>query len=257
MRCDVLTLFPAVVEAYAAVGILGRAAATGLFEVRAHDLRRWAINRYGQVDDEPYGGGPGMVLMASAVVPAVRDIVAADARPAHLVITTPRGRRLDDAVARELAAAGRLVVLCGRYEGFDERIHEALNADEISIGDFVLSGGELAALTIIDAAARHVPGVVGDPGSVSADSFTSGLLDFPVFTRPPVFEGRAVPDVLLSGHHAQVAAWRRREAARLTLLRRPDLLRLTWPSLDAATRETLTGVARELGSDWPPAEPRD
>ena len=149
MRCDLLTLFPAAVEPYLAVGVLGRGIAAGVLDVRVHDLRRWAINRYGQVDDEPYGGGPGMVLMAPAVVPAVRD-VAASATPApHVVVPDPRGRRFDDAVARELAGRPRLLFVCGRYEGFDERAHEILAGDEISLGDFVLSGGELAALAIL------------------------------------------------------------------------------------------------------------
>jgi len=255
MRCDVLTLFPAVVEAYAAVGVLGKAAASGILDLRAHDLRRWAINRYGQVDDEPYGGGPGMVLMASVVVPAVRDVLSSGGEPGRVVITTPRGRRFDDAVARELASVSRLVLVCGRYEGFDERVYELLGADEISLGDFVLSGGELAALAILDAAARHVPGVVGDPGSVTADSFTSGLLDFPVFTRPESYEGRVVPEVLLSGHHARVVAWRRREAARLTLALRPDLLRRSWPSLDDASRAEVVEIAVEEGIDFDPGHP--
>ena len=180
MRCDVLTLFPAAVEPYLAVGVLGRAAAAGVLEVRVHDLRKWAINSYGQVDDEPYGGGPGMVLMAPAVIPAVRDVRALASEP-HVVLPDARGRRFDDAVARELAGYDRLLFVCGRYEGFDERVHEVLRADEISLGDFVLSGGELAALVMLDAAARHLPGVVGDPGSVAA-----GLLHIAA-ARPPGF----------------------------------------------------------------------
>ena len=185
MRCDVLTLFPSAVESYVAVGVLGKAAAAGVLDVRVHDLRRWAGNRYGQVDDEPYGGGPGMVLMAPAVLRAVRDVMASGAAPAHLILPDARGRRFSDAVARELSAKAALVLVCGRYEGFDERAHLLLHADEISLGDYVLSGGELAALVVLDATVRHVPGVVGDPGSVAADSVTSGLLDHPVYTRPP------------------------------------------------------------------------
>jgi tRNA (guanine37-N1)-methyltransferase len=245
MRCDVLTIFPAAVETYAAVGVLGKAGAAGIIDVRAHDLRQWAMNRYGQVDDEPYGGGPGMVLMAPVVLRAVREVTARDPRPPYLVLPDARGRRLSDAVARKLAAHERLLFVCGRYEGFDERVHALLCADEISLGDYVVSGGELAALTIIDAAVRHVPGVVGDPGSVAADSFTSGLLDHPVYTRPPDVEGLGVPPVLTSGDHAAVDAWRLREAARLTLRRRPDLIAASWPTLAPEVRRAITDVAHE------------
>jgi len=251
MRCDVLTLFPAVVEAYAAVGVLGKAAAAGIVEVRTHDLRRWALNRYGQVDDEAYGGGPGMVLVAPVVLRAVREVCGATALPAHVVLPDPRGRRFSDAVARELAGCPRLLFVCGRYEGFDERLHALLAADEISLGDYVLSGGELAALAMIDAAVRHVPGVVGDPESVAADSFTSGLLDYPVYTRPAEVEGLPVPPVLTSGNHAAVAAWRRREAARLTLRRRPDLVAAAWPNLSETARREIAEVAREEGISLP------
>jgi tRNA (guanine37-N1)-methyltransferase len=252
MRCDVLTLFPAPVEAYLAVGVLGKAAAAGLLEVRVHDLRRWAINRYGQVDDEPFGGGPGMVLLAPVVVPAVRELGAGEP-PAHVVLPDPRGRRFDDAVARELAGRPRLLLVCGRYEGFDERVHALLGADEISLGDFVLSGGELAALAIVDAVARHIPGVVGDAGSVAADSFTSGLLDHPVYTRPREFDGLAVPEPLLSGNHEAIRRWRLREAIRVTLRRRPDLLVARWEQLSPQEQAAVTAVALEEGVAWPPS----
>ncbi len=254
MRCDILTLFPAAIEPYLAVGVVGRAAASGLLDVRVYDLRRWAANRYGQVDDEPYGGGPGMVLMAPVVVAAVREVAALAAAEPHLVLPDPRGRRFDDAVARELAGRPRLLFVCGRYEGFDERVHRILRADEISLGDFVLSGGELAALVLLEAAARHLPGVVGDPASVTADSFTSLLLDHPVFTRPREFERLEVPDVLLSGDHEAVRRWRLAAAVRLTLQRRPDLVRAAWPALPAETRSVMRAVAAEEGIDletWP------
>lgn len=250
MRCDVLTLFPGPVEAYLAVGVLGRAAVRGVLDLRVHDLRRWAINRYGQVDDEPYGGGPGMVLMASVVVPAVRELVGPSASGSRVVLPDPRGRRFTDGVARELAECPRLVLVCGRYEGFDERAHELLQADEISLGDFVLSGGELAALAILDAVSRHLPGVVGDAGSVSADSFTSGLLDYPVYTRPNTFEGRPVPEVLSSGHHEKIRRWRLEQAVRLTLRRRPDLLRLNWRQLSEEIRCMVVEAAAREGLDW-------
>ena len=252
MRCDVLTLFPAAVEPYLAVGVLGRGIATGALDVRVHDLRKWAVNRYGQVDDGPYGGGPGMVLMVSAVVPAVREVAALTPETPRIVIPDPRGRRFDDAVARELAALGRIVFVCGRYEGFDERVHDVLGGDEISLGDFVLSGGELAALAMLDAAARHLPGVVGDPGSVAADSFTSMLLDHPVYTRPREFEGSVVPEVLASGDHEAVRRWRLRRAVLDTLHRRPDLLARRWDVLPDEVRRLALALASEEGLPWPP-----
>ena len=255
MRCDILTLFPAAVEPYLAVGVVGRAAVSGLLEVRVHDLRKWAVNRYGQVDDEPYGGGPGMVLMAPVVVAAVREVTAIPGPPPHLVLPDPRGRRFDDAVARELAARPRILFVCGRYEGFDDRVHRLLHPDEISLGDFVLSGGELAALAILDAAARHLPGVVGDPASVAADSFTSGLLDHPVYTRPREFEGREVPEVLSSGDHAAVRRWRLEAVVRLTLKRRPDLIRAAWATLSSETRAVARAVAAEEGLGLPADPP--
>ncbi len=224
MRCDVLTLFPAAVEGYLAVGVLGKAIASGVMDARVFDLRRWAVNRYGQVDDAPFGGGAGMVLMAPVVLRAVREVMAANGNAARLVIPDPRGRRFNDGVARELAGARGLVIVCGRYEGFDERVFELLPADVISIGDFILAGGELAALVILEAVSRHLPGVVGDPESVAEDSFTSGLLDYPVYTRPRVVEGLAVPEVLLSGDHAAVRRWRRQQALARTRRWRPDLL---------------------------------
>jgi len=245
MRCDLLTIFPAAVEPYLAVGILGQAAVVGVLDLRVHDLRRWAINRYGQVDDEAFGGGPGMVLRADVVVPAVRRITAESGTSPHLVLPDARGRRFDDAVARELAAEVRLLFVCGRYEGFDERVHETLGADEISLGDFVLSGGELAALVILDAVARHLPGVVGDPLSVAEDSFTSGLLDHPVYTRPREFEGRLVPEVLTGGNHRAIHEWRLAEAVRRTLLQRPDLLRKNWATLPRDVREMVRRLASE------------
>jgi tRNA (guanine37-N1)-methyltransferase len=254
MRCDILTLFPGPVEAYLATGIIGKAAVAGLVELRVHDLRRWAINRYGQVDDEPYGGGPGMVLMASAVVPAVRALAPAMSEPVHVVLPDARGRRFDDAVARELAGRDRLLFVCGRYEGFDERVHQLLGADEISLGDYVLSGGELAALAILDAVLRHRPGVVGQWESVTADSFTSGLLDHPVYTRPRSFEGIDVPEVLTTGNHEQIRRWRLRESIRVTLDRRPDLLRRCWDTLPAETRALVLEIAASSGIPWPTME---
>jgi tRNA (guanine37-N1)-methyltransferase len=247
MRCDLLTLFPSLVESYVAVGVLGRACASGILDVRVHDLRRWSINRYGQVDDEAYGGGPGMVLMASVVVPAVRELAGRER--ARVVIPDPRGRRFTDEVARELASSERLLFVCGRYEGFDERAHLLLAADEISLGDFILAGGELASLAILEAAARHLPGVVGDPGSVREDSFTSGLLDHPVYTRPRVFEGLEVPPVLLSGNHEAIRRWRLERAIAMTLRRRPDLLVASWDRLGEDAKRMAVSAAAEEGID--------
>ncbi len=254
MRCDVLTLFPAPVEAYAAVGVLGRAAVAGILDVHVHDLRRWAINRYGQVDDEPFGGGPGMVLMAPVVVTAVRE-VAGPGLAARVVIPDPRGRVFSDDVARDLAGASHLVLVCGRYEGFDERVFELLQAERISVGDFVVSGGELPALLLLDALARYLPGVVGDPRSVAEDSFAAGLLDYPVYTRPRVWGGLAVPEVLLSGNHEAVRRWRLRQSALATLQNRPDLVRRHWPCYPEETRRVLHGLARDLGIPLPADAP--
>ncbi|MFH1177521.1 MAG: tRNA (guanosine(37)-N1)-methyltransferase TrmD [Acidobacteriota bacterium] len=251
MRCDVLTLFPAAVEAYTAAGVVGRAATSGLLDTRVHDLRRWAINRYGQVDDDPFGGGPGMVLLAPVVLRAVRELAAAMGGGVHVVLPDARGRRFTDAVAQELAGCQRLLFVCGRYAGFDERVHALLAADEISLGDFVLSGGELPALAILDATLRHLPGVVGDPASVAEDSFTSGLLDYPVYTRPREVEGLGVPEVLTSGDHEAVRQWRRREAFRLTLRRRPDLLHARWASMSERERRLVIAIASEEGIEWP------
>jgi len=251
MRCDILTLFPAPVEAYLAVGVVGRAAVSGTLDLRVHDLRRWAINRYGQTDDEPYGGGPGMVLLAPVVVRAVRD-VQGPGEPGHVVLPDPRGRPFTDRVARELAALPRLLFVCGRYEGFDDRVRELIHGDEISLGDFVLSGGELAALAMLDALARFLPGVVGDPESVASDSFATGLLDHPVYTRPRSFEGLEVPEVLVSGHHEEVRRWRLEQAVRVTLRRRPDLLWENWEQFTDEVRALVRAQAAADGIELAP-----
>lgn len=245
MRFDVITLFPEPVEAYLSVGILGKAQISGLFEVRVHDLRRWAINRYGQVDDEVYGGGPGMAILAPVAVRAVEEVAGGE--DVHVILPDPRGRVFTHQVAQELAGKKRLVLLCGRYEGFDARVSEILRADEISIGDYVVSGGELPAMVILDAVARQLPGVVGDPRSATEESFTHGLLDFPVYTRPRTFRGLEVPAVLVSGNHEAVRRFRQKEQVRLTLQRRPDLLAACWESLPAETRTLVLQTAEELG----------
>lgn len=224
LKIDIVTIFPAMVQVPLGEGILGRAVARGLLDVRVHDLRNHAPDRHRVVDDMPFGGGPGMVLKPEPMFRAVDAIRVERGEPAAIVLTTPDGRRFTHRDAQRLSRAGHVVLLCGRYEGVDERVRSGLATEEISIGDYVLSGGELPALVIVDAVARFVPGVVGDEASVAGDTFARGLLDFPQFTRPAEFRGMGVPPVLLSGHHAEIDRWRRREAMKRTLERRPELL---------------------------------
>ncbi|MFN2464308.1 MAG: tRNA (guanosine(37)-N1)-methyltransferase TrmD [Candidatus Dormibacteria bacterium] len=221
MRFDVITLFPEVFPGPVGIGVVGKALESGLVELQAHNLRDHAGNRHRQVDDMPYGGGPGMVLKPEPVYAAVREVRGSDAAP--VVILTPTGTPLSHALAAELARAPRLVLLAGRYEGFDERI-SALADYQVSIGDYVLSGGELAAMVLIEAVARHVPGVLGHEESAGRDSFVEGMLEHPQYTRPPEFEGLRVPDVLLSGHHEEIRRWRERMSLERTRARRPELL---------------------------------
>jgi tRNA (guanine37-N1)-methyltransferase len=224
MITDVITIFPAMVEAALAEGVVGRARERGLLDIRVRDLRDYALDRHRVIDDEPYGGGPGMVMKPEPLFRAVEAVAAERGKPSAVVLTTPQGRPFSHAEAERLSRFERLVVICGRYEGVDERVAQALVTDEISIGDYVLTGGELAALVVIDAVSRLVPGVVGDAESVAGDSFARGLLAHPHYTRPAVFRGMAVPDVLVSGHHAGIEQWRRRERLRRTLERRPELV---------------------------------
>jgi tRNA (guanine37-N1)-methyltransferase len=223
MRITVYTLFPHLIDAWRDEALVGRAVARGLLQLEARDLRRFAGNRTGRVDDAPYGGGAGMVIRVDVAAAAIAEARADDPPPDEVALLSPAGAPLTQAVVEALATRRHLVLLCGRYEGFDART-EALVDREVSIGDFVLMGGELAALCIVEATARLLPGVLGDADSHRHDSFTTGLLDYPEYTRPLVHAGASVPDVLRSGHHAEVARWRRREALRRTLARRPDLL---------------------------------
>jgi tRNA (guanine37-N1)-methyltransferase len=246
---DIVTIFPAMVEQALVAGIVGRAIGRGTLDVKVRDLRDYTTDRHRVVDDVPYGGGPGMVLKPDPIFRALDAIEAERGGPpgaadAPVVLTTPQGTPLTQSVAERLSRAPRVVLLCGRYEGFDERVRARVT-DEISIGDYVLSGGELPALVILDAVARLVPGVVGDERSVAEDSFARGLLDFPQYTRPPsIRSGQgaagqelAVPDVLLSGNHGAIRRWRKREALSRTLARRPDLL--DDAALDDEEREIL------------------
>jgi tRNA (guanine37-N1)-methyltransferase len=221
---DVITIFPELVEAALAAGVVGRARERGVVDIRVRDLRAYTDDRHRTVDDVPYGGGPGMVMKPEPIVRAVEAIAAERGAPSAVVLVTPQGRTLTHALAEDLSRMERIVLLCGRYEGVDERVTEMMVTHEVSIGDYVLTGGELPALVVLDAVTRLVPGVVGDAASVEADSFARGLLDHPHYTRPAVFRGRAVPDVLVSGHHGAIEQWRRTERVRRTLERRPDLL---------------------------------
>ena len=222
MRVQVLTIFPELFEPFLSTSLIGKAREKGLLEVRVHDLREFTEDRHRSVDDEPYGGGGGMVMTAPPWIRAVRAV--SEGRQPWRVFLSPQGARLDDAKVRELAGREDLVLLCGRYEGVDERVLGTVVDEEISIGDYVLSGGELPAMVLIEALSRQVPGVVGLADSVANDSFRSGLLDHPHYTRPPVVEGLGVPEVLTSGDHAAIRRWREREALRATLEKRPDLL---------------------------------
>jgi tRNA (guanine37-N1)-methyltransferase len=221
---------------------------SGLLDLRILNLRDFSDDPHRKVDDEPYGGGPGMVLTAPPVFAAVEALRAERDAPApHVVFLSPQGRRFDAAVAKELAARPRVALVCGRYEGIDERTREAgVFDEEISLGDFVLSGGEVAALAIVEAVSRYVPGVVGDAGSVRADSFEDGLLDHPHYSRPREFRGLAVPEVLFSGHHEMIRRWRRQQQLEATWTRRPDLLEKA--PLSAEERAYLERLAARLRS---------
>jgi len=209
LRVDVLTLFPGLFEGFLAESILNRAIERGLIEIHRWNIRDWAEGKHKQVDDRPFGGGPGMVLMAPPVVAAVEGVQAMANTPGPLLMLTPQGRRLDQNRVRELARAERLVLVCGRYEGFDERIMDTLKPEQVSIGDYVLSGGEVPAMVVIEAVARLIPGVLGDDESPLDESFNhTGSLEYPQYTRPREFRGKAVPEILLCGDHAAIARWR-------------------------------------------------
>jgi tRNA (guanine37-N1)-methyltransferase len=208
-RIDVLTLFPAVLDGYLSQSILSRAIAGGLVGIERWDIRDWALGKHKQVDDRPFGGGPGMVLMAPPVVAATEAVRGAALPRGRLILLSPQGRRLDQPRVLELASEPRLILLCGRYEGFDERIIEILEPELLSVGDFILSGGEVAAMVLIDAIVRLIPGVLGDSQSAIDESFgPDGGLEYPQYTRPRDYRGRAVPEILLSGDHAAIARWR-------------------------------------------------
>ncbi len=230
LRIDMLSLFPGMLAGVLESSILGRAARGGLVTYHLHDIRKWTADSRGTVDDRPFGGGPGMVMMCQPIYEAVTDVEAQDARPAARVLLTPQGRRIDQAIVEELAARPRLLLIAGHYEGVDERVIEELRPLELSVGDFVVSGGELPALLLVDAVVRQVPGVLGHEAAAAQDTFCprgprrERLLEGPQYTRPRIWKGRAAPEVLLSGDHEAVARWRMHMMLERTRERRPDLL---------------------------------
>ena len=231
LRCDIITIFPDFFREAFAYGIIRRARAAGLVETKAHDLRRWTSDKHHVVDDRPFGGGEGMVLKPEPIFAGVAELTGCGRREDYspqtrVVLLSPQGRVFTQELAQDLSQnASQIVLICGRYEGVDERVGEALVTDEISIGDYVLSGGEPAAVVVIDAVARLLPGALGNETSTTNESFSEGLLDHPQYTRPTEFSGLSVPDVLLTGNHAEIARWRRDAALRKTQRNRPDLLK--------------------------------
>lgn len=232
MRVDVLTLFPEMFEGVFRTSILGKAQTKGLVSLNAVNFRNYATNKHNTVDDTPYGGGGGMVLKPDPIFAAVEDVLekrseesaAASTKPPRIILMCPQGETFTQKKAEELVQEDHLIFICGHYEGYDERIREFLVTDELSIGDYVLTGGELPAMVAIDSVARLIPGVLGNETSAVTDSFSTGLLEYPHYTRPPEFRGMKVPDVLLSGHHLNIDAWRREQSLIRTLERRPDML---------------------------------
>jgi tRNA (guanine37-N1)-methyltransferase len=224
LRFDVLTLFPEVFETILRCSMMGIAEQKGAAGYNLHDIRDWSEDKHNKVDDRPYGGGPGMVIRCEPVFACYEAVREMADDPGRLLLLTPQGRPFDHEMAEDLARSRRIILLCGHYEGFDERIREGLPAEEVSIGDYVLSGGEPAAIVIMDAVVRLLPGVLGDDGSALDESFAYGLLEYPHYTRPPEFRGMKVPEVLTSGHHRAIEEWRREQAHKRTLSRRADLL---------------------------------
>lgn len=227
MRFDVVTLFPAIFDGYLTQSLLNKAIENELVQIHCHNLRDWSTDpKHHKIDDRPYGGGPGMLIKAPPVIDCVEQVESDDRRPARRILLTPGGQRLDQRIAEDLATESRLLLLCGRYEGFDQRVVDILEPQELSIGDFVLNGGEVAAMVVIDAVVRLLPGVLGDELSSFDDSFSRGnrMLEFPQYTRPREYRGHEVPDVLVGGNHEQIAAWRAEQSLKKTQQRRSDLL---------------------------------
>lgn len=246
MRIDIVTIFPEMFEGVIGTSIIGRARQQGLVEINLIDFREYSTNKHNTVDDTPYGGGGGMVLKPEPIFGAVEALTGQQSRP-RVILTCPQGEVYSQQKAIDFAAEEHLVIIAGHYEGYDERIREYLVTDEISVGDYVLTGGELPAMIIVDSVTRLLPGVLGNETSAVLDSFREGLLEYPHYTRPAEFRGWKVPDVLLSGHHGNVERWRRKESLRRTLKRRPDLLH--GRDLDKLDAQLLTEVKREEGME--------
>lgn len=245
MKIDILTLFPEMFAGPFSSSILKRAQECGLVEINLVNIRDFSTNKHHTVDDTPYGGGAGMVMAPEAVFRAVEDVSGKyKGEPSRVVLMCPQGRPFSQAIALELAGETNLVLICGHYEGVDERVREGLVADEISIGDYVLTGGELPAMVVVDAVTRLIPGVLGESASVEEESFNAGLLEYPHYTRPREYRGQAVPDVLLSGHHEEIRKWRRKQSLLRTLERRPELL--AEADLTEEDRDILKDLVRAL-----------
>ncbi|MFA5891638.1 MAG: tRNA (guanosine(37)-N1)-methyltransferase TrmD [Actinomycetota bacterium] len=247
MRLDIITIFPEYFAGPLQAALLGKARARGILDIAVHDLRDYAHDRHRTVDDDPFGGGPGMVMKPEPWFEAVESIPGWEG--ARRILLTPAGRRLDQRAAEGLSNASHVILMCGRYEGVDERVAQGLATDEISIGDYVLAGGEAASMVVIEAVTRLVPGVIGEPASLEQESFTTGLLDYPHYTRPAEFRGQTVPPVLLSGNHAEIERWRAAEALRRTRERRPDLPGLSTQVAGAESPDNIT--ARPTPSSIP------
>lgn len=224
MRIDILTLFPEMFEAVLKESIIGRAASKQIVELEFHNIRDYTENKHRKVDDYPYGGGLGMIMQCQPIFSAVEGVIARLGEKPHTILMSPQGKTFDQTKAREFAGYKNLMIICGHYEGIDERVTEAIVDEEISLGDFVLTGGEIAAMAVADATCRLIPGVLKEDASHMVESFSEGLLEFPQYTRPPVFMGMEVPEVLLSGHHANIEKWRRYESLKRTFEKRPELL---------------------------------
>ncbi|PYP85168.1 MAG: tRNA (guanosine(37)-N1)-methyltransferase TrmD [Blastocatellia bacterium AA13] len=249
MRFDIITIFPEMFRGIFEFGIIRRAVEAGLVEIGISDLRDYAEGRHRQVDDRPFGGGAGMVMKPEPLFRAAEALAAEDVARS-IVLLSPQGRLFDQSAARDYASRAHVILICGRYEGVDERVVEGLATDEVSIGDYVLSGGEIPAMVFVDAVTRLLPGALGCDQSAAEESFSDGLLDFPQYTRPPEFRGMRVPDVLIGGNHAEIGRWRKRKAIEKTLKRRPDLIR---PDLIDA----VSGFEREQGEIELPADERE
>ncbi len=247
MRVDIITLFPEMFRGPFEASIIARAREQGIVRIELHQLRDWGEGRHRLVDDYPHGGGAGMVLKPEPLFAAVEAVQPLAEPPGRVVLLTPQGRLFNQSIANELAEQPRLVLICGHYEGVDERVREHLVDDEISIGDYVLSGGELAAMVLVDAVVRRLPGALGGEASLDEESHSEGLLEYPQYTRPSEFRGWKIPDILLSGHHAGVAKWRRRQSLLRTALRRPDLLERA-----CLSEEERVWLKEELAGPEPP-----